>query len=92
MDFNSIKVQLEHNADVQGHPELKFQFHKGTIRTLQGKNHTRPSRPFQFHKGTIRTSCGCNRLPEYQDFNSIKVQLERSESDGSELAFGISIP
>ena len=61
---------------MQGHPELKFQFHKGTIRTLQGKNHTRPSRPFQFHKGTIRTSCGCNRLPEYQDFNSIKVQLE----------------
>ena len=35
--------------------ETKFQFHKGTIRTLQEGISVSQSLEFQFHKGTIRT-------------------------------------
>ena len=34
---------------------MKFQFHKGTIRTLRASRHASHLPQFQFHKGTIRT-------------------------------------
>ena len=33
MDFNSIKVRLEHHQGLSSHTQLLFQFHKGAIRT-----------------------------------------------------------
>ena len=34
---------------------MRFQFHKGTIRTEQGRADAAQHILFQFHKGTIRT-------------------------------------
>ena len=52
--FNSIKVQLEQNTPDEEDLNLSFQFHKGTIRTVNAAN-LQPVTTFQFHKGTIRT-------------------------------------
>ena len=38
---------------------MRFQFHKGTIRTFCCKFTTSLSQAFQFHKGTIRTKFKC---------------------------------
>ena len=54
----------------------KFQFHKGTIRTLNLASFQRHVYQFQFHKGTIRTSNREHSLIQHIYFNSIKVQLE----------------
>ena len=35
---------------------IKFQFHKGTIKTALRKKSFYPSNKFQFHKGTIKTN------------------------------------
>ena len=54
--FNSIKVQLE---QLMQEPDLirslRFQFHKGTIRTKNYGCSVYVPPVFQFHKGTIRT-------------------------------------
>ena len=77
--FNSIKVQLERqtisNYIEQG---LIFQFHKGTIRTSRVAQHKYTSKEFQFHKGTIRTKWRNKLKRRIMNFNSIKVQLERT--------------
>ena len=39
--FNSIKVQLEPSRPIQYPERVKFQFHKGTIRTLPPSSHIR---------------------------------------------------
>ena len=71
----------------------KFQFHKGTIRTEEGWSNAYQSSPFQFHKGTIRTGLSKRAFNSSTYFNSIKVQLELTNSDGSQSAFAlISIP
>ena len=55
VDFNSIKVRLEHKNAVQ-HPKTpKFQFHKGAIRTVSSAALNYANAKFQFHKGAIRT-------------------------------------
>ena len=54
-DFNSIKVQLELLFPLLLLPGAKFQFHKGTIRTLFEGRDNIEDETFQFHKGTIRT-------------------------------------
>mgnify|MGYP005889650579 CR=1 FL=1 len=56
-----------------------FQFHKGTIRTFIHNYSSTFTPKFQFHKGTIRTPASPRPLPLRQDFNSIKVRLERIE-------------
>ena len=56
---------------------MKFQFHKGTIRTDEGTWMLMLSTEFQFHKGTIRTGVVDNADDEIDNFNSIKVRLER---------------
>ena len=53
--FNSIKVRLEPNILNAGSIKLKFQFHKGTIRTVRLLLGIIVFSSFQFHKGTIRT-------------------------------------
>ena len=76
MNFNSIKVQLElQHAKTDGRSFQRFQFHKGTIRTIYTLG-LFGSYLFQFHKGTIRTRPLCNVHVQKLHFNSIKVQLE----------------
>ena len=54
--FNSIKVRLERKDDKnQRASPLKFQFHKGAIRTLSVNMRLKNNTQFQFHKGAIRT-------------------------------------
>ena len=53
-NFNSIKVRLEQAAGLNPYLMMKFQFHKGTIRTWI-RRERKIGRQFQIHKGTIRT-------------------------------------
>ena len=53
--FISIKVRLELASGENGEDGNEFQFHKGTIRTLDSRIKLQDSMSFQFHKGTIRT-------------------------------------
>ena len=67
--FNSIKVRLE--PDRKGIMQIitVFQFHKGAIRTKQGRCRQTVFIQFQFHKGAIRTSCRGelpSSVPEFQ--------------------------
>ena len=55
VNFNSIKVQLEHIAVGLASGLVLFQFHKGTIRTGIRLLWLQATMQFQFHKGTIRT-------------------------------------
>ena len=54
-DFNSIKVRLKLATTSARTADRQFQFHKGTIKTVQMLCSFRPRQPFQFHKGTIKT-------------------------------------
>ena len=56
--------------------DMKFQFHKGTIKTRPRKDEERADNPFQFHKGTIKTFRAGDYQASFADFNSIKVQLK----------------
>ena len=59
------------------HILTKFQFHKGTIRTLLRIGIHEQLHSFQFHKGTIRTfSLFIHAILHHKNFNSIKVRLE----------------
>ena len=55
MCFNSIKVQLKHGAKFFVEESLRFQFHKGTIKTRHHRYTLYHFPKFQFHKGTIKT-------------------------------------
>ena len=76
-NFNSIKVRLEQGEVIKAVTFQEFQFHKGTIRTMNIISRKKSSLKFQFHKGTIRTkrSSPVSLLLFY--FNSIKVRLEQ---------------
>ena len=56
--FNSIKVRLELAFFTIDERSGRFQFHKGTIRTMPGEMLALQLKEFQFHKGTIRTLSG----------------------------------
>ena len=53
--FNSIKVRLKHFMGMSKENPLKFQFHKGTIKTRLLRSWHFILMLFQFHKGTIKT-------------------------------------
>ena len=55
LDFNSIKVRLEHAYRENPNYSPTFQFHKGAIRTNSAKSSLTQISRFQFHKGAIRT-------------------------------------
>ena len=76
-NFNSIKVRLEQSDSIQGELYVKFQFHKGTIRTHVSWSLLIHFHVFQFHKGTIRTVGNGHFNDFFADFNSIKVRLEQ---------------
>ena len=53
--FNSIKVRLKQLTIMQTRWPSRFQFHKGTIKTLRSLKNFAADLLFQFHKGTIKT-------------------------------------
>ena len=75
--FNSIKVQLRHSGFKVKRNVVKFQFHKGTIKTLIDAGLNPAFMEFQFHKGTIKTKSKNILTSIYNNFNSIKVQLRQ---------------
>ena len=73
--FNSIKVRLRPARGSSGAGATKFQFHKGTIKTVLAHAAHGNARRFQFHKGTIKTLNDEVQAQEKKGFNSIKVRL-----------------
>ena len=58
---------------------VRFQFHKGTIKTEADPQPETTAQEFQFHKGTIKTLTEDEDLTdEYKYFNSIKVRLKHA--------------
>ena len=55
-DFNSIKVRLKPEDKRMANYVYKFQFHKGTIKTIYQFIYASVLMLFQFHKGTIKTT------------------------------------
>ena len=53
--FNSIKVRLRPLMAAMMNGGMKFQFHKGTIKTDTWTTAQVNAQAFQFHKGTIKT-------------------------------------
>ena len=53
--FNSIKVRLKHKYFEKYPSRSRFQFHKGTIKTVVFVRLVLSLFLFQFHKGTIKT-------------------------------------
>ena len=76
--FNSIKVRLKLSATATAKPDVTFQFHKGTIKTVSGGFNALGSMLFQFHKGTIKTVDKTIGLVGDCNFNSIKVRLKHA--------------
>ena len=56
--FNSIKVRLKRILNPIVSVSYEFQFHKGTIKTVDRHTVARYANEFQFHKGTIKTGSG----------------------------------
>ena len=79
--FNSIKVRLIHRNSYYLYSQYQFQFHKGSINTIEPSWNCDSLPMFQFHKGSINTSkLLTNSLPLWS-FNSIKVRLIRIKGD-----------
>ena len=57
-DFNSIKVRLKLSISEVVSTATTFQFHKGTIKTVERVARFAALLSFQFHKGTIKTGGG----------------------------------
>ena len=84
--FNSIKVQLEHIANLiynQGNGH--FNSIKVQLELTAGATYCTVDNTFQFHKGTIRTRWYPSLLLSLFNFNSIKVQLELVAGKGAQI-------
>ena len=83
--FNSIKVQLEQIycfilfSQNSCFNSIKVQLEQEVTDSIRDKM------LFQFHKGSIRTVSYTDNVVELLSFNSIKVQLEPSRYDRSEI-------
>ena len=55
ISFNSIKVRLIRTSPLHLHRPNLFQFHKGSINTINTVNKVSTVSMFQFHKGSINT-------------------------------------
>ena len=72
---------------------LKFQFHKGAIRTILKVDAEEDEPTFQFHKGAIRTDSSPSvQASNFKHFNSIKVRLEPLLDPALLRVLAISIP
>ena len=60
--------------------ERLFQFHKGTIKTLQMAGLSPAAMEFQFHKGTIKTHIDMlDKSPCYRGFPNAKIRKKTGE-------------
>ena len=69
-----------------------FQFHKGTIRTVQGALPLRPQFLFQFHKGTIRTNTQSGESTIGQTFQFHTGTIRTQDGSFKYKDYLISIP
>ena len=79
LNFNSIKVQLEHLQGFCQFSAFLFQFHKGTIRTPYFQVHLNEHYQFQFHKGTIRTALSVLMSIQILEFQFHKGTIRTTE-------------
>ena len=62
--FNSIKVRLRQYAkNLEYVSQTLFQFHKGSIKTIDFRRAKSELAKFQFHKGSIKTVKNSQFLP-----------------------------
>ena len=76
--FNSTMVRLkEQHSNNTKHPNERFQFHNGSIKSIPTDSWDRPPRTFQFHNGSIKrmTDKVFEVLREIR-FNSTMVRLK----------------
>ena len=77
-NFNSIKVRLELTVVLEHLPEHLY-FNSIKVRLEPFDIHDAYiAQLFQFHKGAIRTDVKVYGIPYCNNFNSIKVRLERT--------------
>ena len=74
--FNSIKVQLKPLRSLTTLTSQKFQFHKGTIKTLLLRLKNLAIRYFNSIKVQLKRKRPTLTTNFYKYFNSIKVQLK----------------
>ena len=82
VDFNSIKVRLEHSIARSSLPSSSdFNSIKVRLELSVQIISLRITYLFQFHKGAIRTDMTAAPAEGLEHFNSIKVRLERPCQD-----------
>ena len=79
--FNSTKVRLRRGFLTGRRTEPRFQFHKGSIKTVLIYTACRDACQFQFHKGSIKTTRADGGYRRTDSFNSTKVRLRPSVID-----------
>ena len=93
IDFNSIKVRLEHAFILDNYKgDDNFNSIKVRLERLSIFNPIAKFLLFQFHKGAIRTAAENNAFVRCYYFNSIKVRLELSPTSKRLPTAIISIP
>ena len=85
-------MRLEQEAGLNPNLLMKFQFHKGAIRTEVVDSFNPGIVLFQFHKGAIRTRELNSLIQAIPHFNSIKVRLELASCFNCLSIASISIP
>ena len=91
-NFNSIKVQLKLHLLNVSDRVLRFQFHKGTIKTRNLLRAVRLSQAFQFHKGTIKTSAKLPNFIQTSEFQFHKGTIKTGNLGAPGGRWDISIP
>ena len=90
-NFNSIKVRLKHTYPIESELILKFQFHKGTIKT----GHFRGCRSYRPNFNSIKVRLKqlvVGLQPIYFIFQFHKGTIKTYNDVYNELLFVISIP
>ena len=90
--FNSIKVRLKPNGVNVSDSTMRFQFHKGTIKTLPLLGLHPILINFNSIKVRLKRSTQNIVAAANSHFNSIKVRLKRRQLLQCLCAYAISIP
>ena len=91
-NFNSIKVRLELVEVSNNKPVLRFQFHKGTIRTPIAYDGSSVQAYFNSIKVRLELASLLLKTEKFINFNSIKVRLEHFLLCFASGSWLISIP
>ena len=82
-NFNSIKVRLEQPLQEHDRDRIRFQFHKGTIRTWCSMRSTTLTIYFNSIKVRLELYLPDAKACDNGNFNSIKVRLEPPVNSGA---------